>query len=208
VGAFAAGVPPKIDASDEDWSSYLADERAGVLLSALLTITGGVFLLAPIALVVERARNAMAVFAFGAWVIAWACICTASITIAAAAWFDSVDLEVVTALVDMHHLATWALSAPAAAIAVVATTAAVRAPRWLEFLAGLKVATCVVEVAGLWSTSGWNAGGRAAFTSAIATVLWFAGLLVVLSRGAVASPTGTSDTGRHPPGTPSRVEPA
>jgi len=51
----------------------------------------------------------------------------------------------------------------------------------LVALAGVKVATVVVEVAGTGRRTGWNAGGWARGVSGYTSVAWFAALLLTVA---------------------------
>ncbi len=192
IGSFCAGTLPAIDAEPERVIDFLADRRAAVLGGALLTITASVLLLAPLVEMSvrlrEAARETAAWFALATWVIALSLLALSAVAFALGAWRDPHDVspDVVQFAYDAHHLVLWGLSAPVAAIAVIATTVPARsvglAPVALVVLAGVKVATTIVEIAGVWATTGWNAGGYAASISGVATVAWFTALLVTLGR--------------------------
>jgi hypothetical protein len=96
---------------------------------------------------------------------------------------------VVRLVLDLAHLATWSLSAPLGAVSTVATTAVALegdattgvVAALLVALAGLKVVTVAVEVAGTGRRTGRNAGGWAAGSSGYVTVAWFAVLLLAVA---------------------------
>ena len=192
VGAFVAGVPPRIEASTAVWIAHLGGHQGTVLLGIACSLLGGALLLLPLGVVVTRAcdtaAHGLALAAFGGFILAFGISAIGSLAVAAVTWSHpaAVDPSIVRFAVDLDHLAQWALSAPAAGLAVVTMSIAAHAagfvPRRVLVLGWIKVATVVVEVAGLWMTSGWNAGGYALGTSALATVAWLTSLLLAIRQ--------------------------
>jgi hypothetical protein len=189
VGSFLVQAPA-IDADVRDAVASLAARRAPVLAGSLLSTTGSALLLWPIAVVASapggEVWRSAALLSVALSVGGFLFLAVAALAHATVAWRAPVagGDDSARLLLDAAHLATWSVSAPIAAVSVVATTAvAVQAD-----LAGtlvvvasvVKVATVAVEVAGIGVRSGWNAGGWVAGTSGYATVGWFAALLVAL----------------------------
>lgn len=120
------------------------------------------------------------------WVLGFAFLSLAELLVVAVAWRGPEALQrwVARLFRDASHLATWSVSAPLGAIAVVATTTVGLQAGLVGSLvvaaAVAKVVTAAVEIAGAARRDGWNAGGWAAGSSAYATVAWFALLLTSL----------------------------
>jgi len=188
IGSFVPGVAPPVDAPTGDWSLYLTENRAVILLGAVMTVTAVPLMLAVVAAATSTRRTPSGAYALAAWVFAFGFIVLAEGLMAAVAWQgpDTLDESTLRFAVDAAHLALWGLSAGPAAVAVVVTTVVARrdglAPRWLMALAAIKVLTSVVELAGVGVTHGWNAGGYAAFSSGVALAAWLAGLIWVTLR--------------------------
>ena len=123
-----------------------------------------------------------------AWSLGFSFLALSAVAVAAVVWRDpgAVPSGVVRLVLDAAHLATWSVSAPAGAIATMATTAVgVHAGTFGPLVvaaAAAKVVSVAVEIVGIGRRRGWNAGGWAAGVSGYLTVAWFAAVLWSLSR--------------------------
>lgn len=192
--AFAGGsllaVPPPVDATDDDAARHLAERRTPILLGSVLAVLGAGLLLWPLAAVTTAGDadrwSSLGPFSLVAWAVGFGLLALAVVAVAAVAWRDATALAPATLrlVLDAAHLATWSVSAPLGAVAVVATTTAGVQGKTLGpavvVAAGVKVATVAVELAGTGRRRGWNAGGWAAGSSGYATVAWFALVLIGL----------------------------
>lgn len=195
LAAFAAGsllmALPPIDAADDEVVATLARRRGPILAGAVLSVLGVALLLGPLAAMSADGGTGLAAFALATWVLGFAFLVVGAAGPAAVAWRDPAALPpaVVRLVLDLAHLATWSLSAPLGAVSTVATTAVALegdattgvVAALLVALAGLKVVTVAVEVAGTGRRTGRNAGGWAAGSSGYVTVAWFAVLLLAMA---------------------------
>lgn len=189
-GSLLAAGPP-VDAPWADVARHLVRRRTAVLAGSTASVTGAGLLLWPLAAVATSGSgdvwSSLALFSVLIWVLGFGFLVLAAVLVAAVAWRgpDEVGEPVAAALLGAAHLAVWSVSAPIGAVAVAATTAvghqAGTFGPLLVVVAGLKVATVVVEVAGLPRRGGWNAGGWAAGSSGYVTVAWFALVLLALA---------------------------
>jgi hypothetical protein len=196
-GSLLMALPP-VDATDDEVVAALVRRRSAILAGALLAVAGVGFLLWPLAAAStstgepgDDGWTALPPFALATWVLGFAFIVLGAAGPGAVAWRDPTALPpaVVRLVLDLAHLATWSLSAPLGALSTVATTAvAMRGDVAdgalavaLAVLAGAKVATVAVEIAGTARRTGRNAGGWALGTSGYITVTWFATLLLALA---------------------------
>ena len=190
AGSFLCGLP-RIDAGLDDALATVHRRRSAVLVGAMLSATGGGLLLWPITAVSTagsgEAWSSLALFSVAVAALTLSFLVVTSVLAAALAWRDPVDLPrpVARLVLDGLHLATWSVSAPLAAVMIVVTTA-VGLQNDLVGLAVVaaavaKVGTAALEIAGVGTRTGWNAGGWAAGTSGYATVVWFALLIASLA---------------------------
>lgn len=189
-GSLLAAGPP-VDAPWVDVARHLVRRRAAVLVGSTASVTGAGLLLWPLASVATSGSGdvwpSLASFSLLAWVLGFGFLVLAAVLVAAVAWRgpDEVGEPVAGALLGAAHLAVWSVSAPIGAVAVVATTAVGHQAGTfgpiVVVAAAAKVATVIVEVAGLSRRNGWNVGGWAAGSSGYVTVAWFALVLLALA---------------------------
>jgi hypothetical protein len=192
LGAFMAGTVlahlPRVDADDDVVVLALVERRRPILRGAVLSVTGATLLLWPIVYLVISGSDGWASLLFLSlllWTLGFGILSMAWILVAGLVWRDvrTLPLSTVRLALDTAHLATWSVSAPLGAGAIVATTWLALQSGAVSWVVGLaaafKVVTVVLEVAGTTERRGWNAGGWAGGISGYATVCWF--VLVLLS---------------------------
>lgn len=182
---------PRPDATEDHVVGHLVARRRPILAGSVLVVSGAGLLLWPLVAAVRPTDTdgwaTIGPFSVAAWVLGFGFLAVAALTGAAVVWRDPAALDPSTRrlALDLAHLATWAVSAPVGAIAVVATTvASVQADvAGLAVVVGAaaKVVTVVVELAGTGRRAGWNAGGWAAGSSGYLTVAWFGVVLATLA---------------------------
>ena len=161
-----------------------------MLAGSLASVAGAGLLLWPLCVVATSTDvdvwRSLALFSVATWVFGLGILAIGSM-LHVAVWRTNGGPEGDTArvLLDLSHLAVWSVSAPVGAVAVVATTivgvqAELLGPV-VVVAAVAKAVTSAIEVAGVGSQQGWNAGGWAYGSSAYATVAWFALVLVALA---------------------------
>jgi hypothetical protein len=185
-GSMLAALPP-VDAVDADAVGSLTRRRSPVLAGSVLALLGAALLLWPLATVAGSVPvdpwSSIGSFSLAVWILAFSFLAVAAVGVSALVWRDpaALPVPVVRLVLDAAHLATWALSGPAAAVATTATTAVGREAGMFGALviglAAAKVASVVVEVVGTGRRTGWNAGGWAAGISGYVTVAWFLAVL-------------------------------
>lgn len=188
-GSTLTALPP-IDRPIEAVIRTVQARRPAVLAGSLMASTGTGLLLWPVTAATTASEDvwrslalfSVAVAALGAMFLAASALATIAL-----AWPSNADLHRGTARVlhQVAHLATWSVSAPVAAVFVIATTAAAAqahiAGPALVTAAVFKIVTIGVEIIGIGQRTGWNAGGWARGASGYATVLWYAALLLALA---------------------------
>ena len=193
LAAFAGGsllaAVPSVGMTGQALLDELAARRSKVLAGSVAAVTGVALLLWPLALISTAGSDgwsSLGLFALAAWVLGFSCLVVVSLVNAGLVWGEPQAIAPATArlLLDIGHLATWSVSAPVGAVSAVATTVVgvhgdLLGPV-VVVLAGAKVASVVVELAGTGRRHGWNAGGWAAGVSGYFTVAWFAAVLLAL----------------------------
>ena len=182
---------PRVDSDLEDALASVSHRRSAVLSGSALSVMGGGLLLWPIAAVSTAGSGAawrsLALFSVAVASLTMSFLVITAVLTAALAWRDPTALSRPTArlVLDGLHLAVWSVSGPLAAVMVTATTAVglqnhVLGPA-VVIAAVAKVGTVAIEVAGIGTRTGWNAGGWAKGASGYATVTWFALVLAALA---------------------------
>lgn len=183
AGSLLAGLPGP-NARVATVITHLTADRGAVLAGILL-----MFLALPGLLVflgylrnllagAEGAPGVLAAAAAAAWLLLFAVIGIGLLPLAAVAWRGTAGLPpaVVRLCADMATLSLYALSAPAAAVSVLAPAAIIWRtrvlPRWLALFGLAEVAVNVVELAGLMAARGSDAAGYAAGIGPLLWTLW------------------------------------
>ena len=187
AGSLLAALP-RIDESPERALGTLTSRRSTVLVGSVLTVTAGALLIWPVAAVATSdgaVWTSLVLFSVGLAVLGAAVFAAVGLCAATVAWRLPDERDGAALLLQLAHLGTWSVSAPIGALLIVATTAAgVQADLLgplVVVLAGAKVLTVAVELAGTGLRTGWNAGGWAFVLSGYVTVAWYALVLVELA---------------------------
>ncbi|MBX3315196.1 MAG: hypothetical protein KF906_12860 [Actinobacteria bacterium] len=195
--AFVAGslavAAPRVDETASVAVAELVRRRGRVIGGAVLSITGTGLLLWPLGAVAAAAGDevwrSVAAASMAAWALGFGLYTVGLLLLVGVVWRPAEDGgpgdDTVRLLLDLSHLLVLSVSAPIAAVAVVATTIVGRqADLFATFViaaAAIKVVAVVVEVVGTGRRTGWNAGGWALGVSGYASVLWFATVLAALA---------------------------
>jgi hypothetical protein len=123
-----------------------------------------------------------------AWVVLTTTVLVGTLPAVALVWqgTPSVDPELVRLAYDMEILATYAVSATAAAVSIGVPSVVIWRscvlPRWLALLGAAEVIVNAVELAGLFFRHGALAGGYADGIGALLWALWVAVASVCVAR--------------------------
>ena len=168
--------------------THLTADRGAVLAGILLmflALPGLLMFLGYLRNLLAGAEGPPAVLAAtaaAAWLLLFAVIGIGLVPLVAVAWRGTAGLPpaVVRLCADMATLSLYALSAPAAAVSVLAPSAVIWRtrvlPRWLALFGLVEVAVNVVELAGLMAARGSDAAGYAAGIGPLLWTLWAAAL--------------------------------
>jgi hypothetical protein len=168
--------------------THLTADRGAVLTGILLmflALPGLLVFLGYLRSLLAGAEGPPAVLAAtaaAAWLLLFAVIGIGLLPLAAVAWRGAAGLPpaVVRLCADMATLSLYALSAPAAAVSVLAPSAVIWRtrvlPRWLALFGLAEVAVNVVELTGLMTARGSDAAGYAAGIGPVLWTLWAAAL--------------------------------
>jgi len=183
AGSLLAGLPGP-NARVATVITRLTADRGSVLAGILLmflALPGLLVFLGYLRNLLARAEGPPAVLAAtaaAAWLLLFAVIGIGLLPLAAVAWRGTAGLPpaVVRLCADMATLSLYALSAPAAAVSVLAPSAVIWRtrvlPRWLALFGLAEVVVNVVELAGLMAAKGTDAAGYAAGIGPLLWTLW------------------------------------
>jgi hypothetical protein len=189
AGSLIAGLPGP-DARVATIITRLTADRGAVLAGTLLiflALPALLLFLAYLWSLLARAEGPPAVLAATAatgWLLLFAIVGIGAIPLTAVAWRGTAGLSpaVVRLCADTATLSLYALSAPAAAVSVLAPSAIIWRtrvlPRWLALLGLVEVAVNAVELAGLMTAKGTDAAGYAAGIGPLLWTVWSAALCV------------------------------
>lgn len=187
VGSFLPGLPPAPDASAAEVVSFLVDHRSLILLGTAITLLSvpffGVFVGSIRSAMADRQGSGatLTTAAVFGWTLLVATVSVGLLTLSAITWrgADRFDASTVQFGYDTSTLALYALSAPAAALAVGAASVAIirtrLLPTWIAVLGFAEVGVNLIELLGLTARTGIDAGGYAA---GIGPLLWSAWVVV------------------------------
>ena len=192
AGTYSAGVPPKPDAAAGTVVAHLVDHRTAILAGVAMVSVAIPLLLcffAALWSVIREAEGPTSPFATAMlvlWVFALGVLVAGRLPLDAVAWRGAgqFDPHTVRLAFDINSLALWALTAPAAALAVLAPSIVIWRtgclPRWTAWLGVLKALASVPEVIGVFSLTGLNAAGYAGGVGAVTLVAWVTGAAIAL----------------------------
>ena len=170
AGSLVAGSAPRPDASMATVTAFLVEHRSALLFGTVLIVLSVPFfgcfagLLAGMLREAERGRAPLAVAATIGWVLLLAIAAIGVLAQAALTWrgADQADASMVRFVYDMASLSLYVVSASAVALSVGATSYVVFrtgfVARWIAIVGLVEVVVNVVELSGLASRAGANAG--------------------------------------------------
>jgi len=196
ISAFVPGSPMKPDASLADVTAHYEDKRGALLVATMLATIAVALLLWFLGYVrraieeVDGPSSALGTITIVSWVgLLVVASVGASLSIAVV-WRGaaSIDPKLVQLSFDVENLSLYSLTAPLAALSVLAPSLLIwrtgMLPRWLVGIGAIEVAVNVVELVGIGTRHGANAAGYAAGLGPLVWVVWVAALSVLLYRRA------------------------
>ena len=194
AGSLVAGSAPRPDASTATVTAFLVEHRSALLFGTVLIVLSVPFfgcfagLLAGMLREAERGRAPLAVAATIGWVLLLAIAAIGVLAQAALTWrgADQADASMVRFVYDLASLSLYVVSASAVALSVGATSYVVFrtgfVARWIAIVGLVEVVVNVVELSGLASRAGPNAGGYAAGVGPLLWAVWVVALAIALIR--------------------------
>jgi hypothetical protein len=197
VAQSVAGLTPAPDADLGEAMERLLVDRAQILAGAALGVVAAALLVAFAVRLrhamddAEGGRSSLGTLTLVGWSLLLAIVVLGQLPLLAVVWRDGGDgtgtmQDVQRLAIDLNSLATYALSAPFAALSILGpTVVAWRTgflPRWLLAVGAVELALNAVELAGIGSTAGWNAAGYAFGLGPVVWLVWVAGASIVLYR--------------------------
>ncbi len=170
TGSLLAGSAPKPDASAADITAFVVQQRSSLLIGTALVLASipffGCFvgLLSGVLHDADGGRCTLARAATLGWTLQLSVVAIGILSDTALTWrgASGTDPHLVQFGYDLGTLSLYAVSAMAVALAVGATSVVIFRtgvlPRWLVALGAVEVVVNVVELAGLASRGGVNAG--------------------------------------------------
>lgn len=211
VGAFLPGSPLKPDAATDSIVSHLADHRRSVLIGYALTLMGLallVWFLGYLRAVLAEAEaehgssgSPLATVTTVSWVLLFAIAGAGGAGVSVVAWRGAgqVDPNLVRLVFDISNLSLYTITATVAFLSVAAPTVVIARtgvlPRWLVVIGVIELAVNVVELAGIGTRTGWNAGGYVAGVGPLVWMVWVAALSITMllrKPATVAAGTGAA----------------
>ena len=194
AGSLLAGSAPRPDASTADVISFLVQHRSTLLAGTVLILLSVPFfgcfigLLAGVLREAEGGRAPLTGAAVVGWVLTLAIVSIGILGQAALTWrgADQADPGMVRFVYDMSSLSVYTVSATAVALSVGATSLIIVrsgvVPRWIAALGLVEIVLNVVELGGVASRTGLNAGGYGAGIGPLLWAVWVACLSIALVR--------------------------
>jgi hypothetical protein len=194
VGSLLAGSPPKPDASATEITAFLVAHRSALLTGTALILLAIPFLgcfvgvLTGVLRDAEGGRGTLARAAALGWTLQLAIVAIGIVAQTAVTWRGAAGLDphLVHFAYDLGTLSLYTVSATAVALTVGATSVVIFRsgvlPRWLVAIGVVEVAVNLIELLGLSSRSGLNAGGYAAGVGPLLWSVWAAAVAVSLAR--------------------------
>ena len=196
VGAFVAGSPPAPDASTVSIVTYMQEHREALLWGMVLTYTGlALFLwfagylharLAAAEAALADSGAPLATVTLLAFVVLFGLAGAGGIAFNLMVWrgAGSIDPNLVRLAFDAQNLSLYAITSTVALLSVLAPIIVIARtgilPKWLVVLGALEIAVNIVEIAGFFSRSGWNAGGYAAGIGPLVWVVWLGAVSITM----------------------------
>ena len=194
AGSLLAGSAPRPDATTGEVTTFLAQQRSTLLAGAVLILLSVPFFGCFVGLLAGRLRDAeggrapLAGAATVGWTLVLAIASVGILAQTALTWrgADQADPSMVRFVYDVSSLSVYAVSATAVALSVGATSFVVfrtrLVPAWIAVLGLVEIVLNVVELGGLASRDGLDAGGFGAGVGPLLWAVWVAALAIALIR--------------------------
>jgi hypothetical protein len=198
VSTFAAGSPLKPDASLQKVISHLTASRDALLAGVLLNLVATGLLLCFLAYLVsfvaeaEGRRGPLSILTLGSGVGVLAIVTGGQAPLDVVTWAGPprFDPSVTRLAFDIANLSLYSISAVVVAILVLAPTVVIwrsgALPRWLVAVAALEITLNALELGGLFSRAGADAGGYAEGLGPFVWLIWVTSVSVCLTRRGTA----------------------
>lgn len=194
AGSLVAGSAPRPDATTGEVTTFLVQHRSALLFGTALILLSVPFfgcfvgLLAGMLRDAEGGRAPLAGAATVGWVLLLAIASIGILVQVALTWrgADRADPGMVRFVYDVSSLSTYAVSATAVALSVGATSFIIfrtrMVPRWIAVFGLVEIVGNLVEVGGMASREGLNAGGYGAGVGPLLWAAWVAAMAIALVR--------------------------
>ena len=201
ASASTAGSPLKPDVSVEKIISHLTASRDALLAGVLLNLVATGLLLCFLAYLVsfvaqeEGGRGPLSILTLASGVAVLAIVTGGQVPLDVVTWAGPAHFDpTVTRLAfDIANLSLYPISAVVVMILVLSPTVVIwrsgGLPRWLVGVAAVEITLNAVELGGLFSRAGANAGGYAEGLGPFIWLIWVASLSVCLARRETADRT-------------------
>lgn len=192
VSAFTAGSPLKPDATLPTVISHLSDKRDALLAGqviALVAVGLLIWFLGYLRALLSEAEGdggPLATVTAVSWIALFVIIIGGDVPLAVIIWHgpSGIAPSTVGLAFDGSNLSLYSLSAVAALLSVLAPIVVIWRtgvlPRWLVVLGAIEIVVNVVEIAGLFSRSGFNDGGYVDGIGPFVWVVWVAAVSICM----------------------------
>jgi hypothetical protein len=192
ASAFTAGSPLRPDASVSKIVAHLSDKRGALLAGVLLAVLGVGMLLWFLSYLraflaqLEGGRAPLAGVTMASWVTLLVIVVAGATPLAAVIWRGArgVNPQIASFAFDVSNLSLYSLSAPAAALSVLAPMVVIwrsgALSRWLVVLGAIEIVVNVAELAGLFVRTGSDAAGYVWGVGPFVWVVWVAAVSVTM----------------------------
>jgi hypothetical protein len=194
VSAFTAGSPLKPAASVQEVIVHLTGSRDALLAGVLLNLVATGLLLCFLAFLAsfiaeaEGGRGPLSILTLGSGVAVLAIVTGGQGPLDVVTWAGPArfDPTVTRLAFDIANLSLYSISAVVVVVLVLAPTVVIwrsgALPRWLVAVAALEITLNAVELGGLFSRAGADAGGYAEGLGPFVWLIWVASVSVCLTR--------------------------
>jgi hypothetical protein len=192
ASAFTAGSPLQPDAPVSKVVAHLSDKRGALLAGVLLAVIGVGLLLWFLSYLriflaeIEGGRTPLAGLTMASWVTLLVIVVAGATPLAAVVWRGAggVNPQIARFAFDVSNLSLYSLSAPAAALSVLAPILVIwrskALPRWLVVLGSVEIVVNVAELAGLFVRTGTDTAGYVWGIGPFVWVVWVAAVSVAM----------------------------
>ena len=192
ISAFTAGSPLKPDASRQTVIDHFSDKRGAVLAGYLLAALGVALLVWFLGYLHKLVRNnegaggVLATITLASWVSLLVIVVAGAVPLIAVVWRGAKQVSpgLLGLAFDASNLSLYSISAPVAAVSVLAPIIVIWRSRcltrWLVALGVVEIVVNGIEIAGIFERTGFNAGGYVGGTGPFLWVLWVALLSIAM----------------------------